>query len=31
MYDVENPLNPWENNYREDLKGLTYDGEKNNH
>ena len=26
MYDIENPLNPWENNYREELKGLTYDG-----
>lgn len=26
MYDIENPLNPWELNYREDLKGLVYEG-----
>ncbi|KAK3575937.1 hypothetical protein CHS0354_001140 [Potamilus streckersoni] len=26
MYDIENPLNPWELNYREELKGLKYDG-----
>ncbi|KAH3838852.1 hypothetical protein DPMN_112268 [Dreissena polymorpha] len=26
MYDIENPLNPWEFNYREELKGLEYDG-----
>ena len=26
MYDIENPLNPWELNYREELKGLEYDG-----
>lgn len=26
MYDIENPLNPWELNYREDLKGLEYEG-----
>ena len=26
MYDIDNPLNPWENNYREELKGLSYDG-----
>ena len=26
MYDIDNPLNPWENNYREELKGLEYDG-----
>lgn len=26
MYDIENPLNPWELNYREELKGLEYEG-----
>ena len=26
MYDIENPLNPWEMNYRDELKGLQYDG-----
>ena len=26
MYDIENPLNPWELNYREDLEGLEYEG-----
>lgn len=26
MYDIENPLNPWELNYREDLIGLEYEG-----
>lgn len=26
MYDIENPLNPWELNYREELQGLQYEG-----
>lgn len=26
MYDIENPLNPWEMNYREELIGLEYEG-----
>ena len=26
MYDIENPLKPWENNNREELKCLRYDG-----
>ncbi|XP_046575766.1 urea-proton symporter DUR3-like [Haliotis rubra] len=26
MYDIDNPLNPWELNYREDLKGYEYQG-----
>ncbi|ESO89504.1 hypothetical protein LOTGIDRAFT_165098 [Lottia gigantea] len=25
MYDIDNPLNPWELNFREDLKGMVYD------
>lgn len=25
LYDIDNPLNPWELNYREELKGLHYD------
>lgn len=25
MYDIDNPLNPWELNYREELEGLVYD------
>ncbi|KAK6172351.1 hypothetical protein SNE40_016024 [Patella caerulea] len=25
MYDIDNPLNPWEVNFREDLKGMSYD------
>ena len=26
MYDIKNHLIPWENNNREELKGLPYDG-----
>ena len=25
LYDIDNPLNPWEQNYKEELKGLHYD------
>ncbi|OWF45141.1 urea active transporter 1 [Mizuhopecten yessoensis] len=25
IYDIDNPLNPWEQNYREELKGQHYD------
>lgn len=25
LYDIDNPLNPWELNYREELKGLHFD------
>lgn len=25
LYDIDNPLNPWELNYREELKGLYFD------
>ena len=25
-YGIENSLKPWENNYREELKGITNDG-----
>nr|WGU51206.1 DUR3-like urea transporter subtype A1 [Theodoxus fluviatilis] len=26
MYDIDNPLHPWELNFREDLKGFQYEG-----
>ncbi|KAL8616992.1 hypothetical protein ACOMHN_014163 [Nucella lapillus] len=26
MYDIDNPLHPWEVNFREDLKGYEYEG-----